>query len=132
MANLKYSELKQLSLEFLDAFNRNDLDAVMAFFGENAVYEELNGVVTKGHAAISETFSRQFSGAFGQMVVDEDDTFIDADAGKVMSSWDLDLDLDGKRQRLAGLDLLEFKGKLLMRKRTYVKSRSPLYESLDA
>lgn len=36
-------ELHALTLEFLDAFNRNDLDALMAFFTDDAVYDELNG-----------------------------------------------------------------------------------------
>ena len=45
-------ELYALTLDFLDAFNRNDLDAVMAFFTPDAVYDELNGVRSVGLTAI--------------------------------------------------------------------------------
>ena len=38
-------ELNDLTIAFLDAFNRNDLDAVMGFFTDDAVYEELHGPI---------------------------------------------------------------------------------------
>ena len=39
----RYRELHDLSVAFLDAFNRYDLDAVMSYFTDDAVYEELTG-----------------------------------------------------------------------------------------
>lgn len=120
-------ELRQLTLAFLDAFNRNDLDAVMAFFSDDAVYEELQGPISHGRAAIRDAFAPQFEGAFGVMRFDEDDTFIDAEAGKVMSSWDLHVERNGEPAVLRGLDLLEFRGPQIVRKQTYVKAKAPLY-----
>lgn len=122
-------ELHQLTLDFLDAFNRNDLDGVMAFFTEDAVYEELQGPISRGREAIRAAFAPQFEGAFGPMRFDEDDTFIDAEAGKVMSSWDLHVVRNGEPAVLRGLDLLEFRGRLLVRKQTFVKAKAPLYVS---
>lgn len=123
----RYNELRTLADAFLDAFNRNDLDAVMAFFTDDAVYKELQGRVSEGKDAIRKAFAPQFEGAFGRMEFVEDDTFIDANAGKIMSSWDLHLDLDGERKVLCGLDLLEFRGEKIVCKQTYVKSKAPLY-----
>jgi hypothetical protein len=37
------AELHNLALRFTDAFNRDDLDSVMSFFAEGAVYDEFNG-----------------------------------------------------------------------------------------
>jgi uncharacterized protein (TIGR02246 family) len=123
----RYQELEQLTLDFLDAFNRNDLDAVMAFFAEGAVYEELHGPVHAGRAAIRSAFEPQFAGKFGPMRFIEEDTFIDGASGKVMSSWDLETVKDGAPVVLRGLDLLHFVGDKLVRKQTYVKAKAPLY-----
>lgn len=120
--------LYQRTLEFLDAFNRNDLDAVMSFFTEDAVYDELNGVRSVGKTAIREAFEPQFAGKFGKMTFIEDDTFIDASAGKVMSSWDLEIAKDEETLVLRGLDLLHFQGEKVAIKQTYVKAKSALYE----
>ena len=35
--------LEALTIQFTEAFNRNDLDGVMAMMAEDAVYEEFTG-----------------------------------------------------------------------------------------
>lgn len=121
-------ELYDLTLAFLDAFNRNDLDAVMAYFTEDIVYDELNGERSRGLDAVREAFRPQFEGKFGRMEFVEDDTFIDADSGQVMSSWTLYIDKSDGRLALRGLDLLTFAGDKISYKHTYVKAKSALYE----
>ncbi len=37
------AELADLTERFVDAFNRMDLDAVVSFFSEDAVYEDSRG-----------------------------------------------------------------------------------------
>lgn len=128
MADRK-QDLHALTLNFLDAFNRNDLDAVMAFFSDDAVYDELNGERSVGKDAIRAAFAPQFEGKFGAMEFVEDDTFIDADAGKVMSSWDLRISKENATLVLRGLDLLQFEGDRVILKQTYVKAKSALYEA---
>ena len=46
------ARLEDLVLRFTEAFNDNDLEAVMSFLAEDAVYEEFTGAITRGHAAI--------------------------------------------------------------------------------
>ncbi|MGD9600993.1 MAG: nuclear transport factor 2 family protein [Gammaproteobacteria bacterium] len=123
----RYAELKRLTDAFTATFNRHDLDACMAFFHDDAVYEELHGPRREGKDAIRQAFEGLFSRKFGTMRFDEDDTFIDAAAGKVMASWHLLLTMDGKPVALAGLDLLHFDGARLRRKLTYCKARQPRY-----
>ena len=123
----RYRELYDLCVSFLDAFNRNDLDAVMSYFADEAIYEELTGRVNHGHETIRKAFAPQFEGKFGPIKFIEDDTFIDAAAGKVMSSWDMTITKDGVAQLMRGLDLLVFVGNKLVLKQTYVKTKSPLY-----
>ena len=128
----RYRELYDLCVNFLDAFNRNDLDAVMSYFADDAIYEELTGRTNRGYEAIRKAFAPQFEGKFGPIKFIEDDTFIDAAAGKVMSSWDMTITKDGVAQLMRGLDLLLFVGTKLVLKQTYVKTKSPLYMASDS
>jgi len=124
----RHHQLKQLTDAFTATFNAHDLDATMAFFADDAVYEEMHGRVNEGKAAIRKAFEPLFAKRFGTMRFDETDTFIDADAGKVMAAWDLHLTLDGKPVVLGGLDLLYFNGDdKLVRKLTFCKAKQPLY-----
>ena len=124
----RYAELKELGNEFLGVFNRADIDGIMSFFTDDAVYEEFHGKVNEGKATIRKSFEGLFSGRFGTIRFDEDDTFIDADDGKIMSSWRLHLDMDDEPKVLAGLDLLYFDGNKITRKLTYVKAKAGFYE----
>lgn len=58
-------QLHLLTLASLDAFNRRDLDGVMSYFTDDAVYEELTGRVNHGREAIRKAFAPQFEGKFG-------------------------------------------------------------------
>ena len=122
----RHKELYAITLKFLDAFNRNDLDDVMSYFTDDAVYEELHGNINAGKAAIRAAFEPQFDGKYGRMEFVEDDTFIDPGAGKIMSSWILHMEPEGSATKLEGLDLLYFKGDKIHRKRTFVKQAEPL------
>ena len=124
----RHAELKRLADAFTATFNAHDLDATLAFFTDDAVYEEMHGPIREGKAAIRKAFEGLFAQRFGTMRFDEEDTFVDAAAGKVMASWTLHLSsLDGKPQCLRGLDLLHFEGDRLVRKLTYCKAKVPLY-----
>lgn len=122
----RHKELYAITLKFLDAFNRNDLDDVMSFFTDDIVYDELHGKINQGRDAVREAFVPQFEGKFGKMEFIEEDTFIDADAGKVMSGWDLHMEKDGKPVVMKGLDLLHFEGGKIVHKQTFVKSKNAL------
>lgn len=122
-------ELNQITLSFLDAFNRGDVDAIMSFFAENSVYEELHGKKNVGKSAIRESFKKLFSGKFGQIRFDEEDTFIDPSENKVMSSWALNIEMGGTLKSMRGLDLLHFENGLVTFKGTYVKAVEALYEN---
>jgi ketosteroid isomerase-like protein len=120
--------LHDLTTRFMDAFNRNDLDTVMSFFTDDAVYDEFNGKRNEGKAAIRAAFTPQFTGTFGNMQFLDEDLFIDSDTGKVMASWRCTLSVKGQPTSWRGLDLLHFRGEKLMQKLTYTKAKVPLFE----
>jgi pimeloyl-ACP methyl ester carboxylesterase len=93
---MERQRLVELTNRFMDAFNRNDLDAVMSFFADNAVYDEFNGTRNEGKEAIRTAFEPQFTGAFGKMKFIDEDLFVDADTGKVMASWLCTLEVKGR------------------------------------
>lgn len=121
------AHLVDLTRRFLEAFNRNDLDAVMAFFSDDAVYDEFNGRRNVGKPAIRAAFEPQFTGRWGEMKFLDDDLFADAESGKVMASWRCTLSMKGEPTAWRGLDLLHFRGDKLVRKLTYAKAKSPLF-----
>lgn len=85
---------------FTDAFNRNDLDAVMTFFADTACYEPGDGKSHRGIAAIRRAFEPQFAGAFGAMRFDLEDRMVDQVGRKAAIRWVCRHDLSGARRPL--------------------------------
>jgi hypothetical protein len=145
-APLPRAELEALTLRFTDAFNRDDLDGVMGYFAEDAVYETYDGIRAQGHPAIREAFAPQFRGDFGRIRFLTEDMVVDEAAGKVVLRWRCQHDLSrleglpgpvGLKQLLYrtlygqafgwhGLDVLHFSGGLLREKRTFAQAKLPL------
>jgi uncharacterized protein (TIGR02246 family) len=121
-------ELVETTRSFLDAFNREDLDAVMEFFADDGIYDEFNGRRNVGRAAIRAAFVPQFTGAFGTMRFIDEDLFADAVTGKVMPSWRCTLSIKGQPTSWRGLDLMHFVDGKLVHKLTYAKTKSPLFQ----
>ena len=126
---MERAHLVDLTRHFVDAFNRNDLDSVMSFFADDAVYDEFNGKRNVGKAAIRAAFEPQFSGAYGKMQFLDEDLFADAETGKVMASWRCTLTVKGEPTSWRGLDLLHFVGDRLVQKLTYTKAKVPLFQN---
>lgn len=120
-------ELVKTTKRFLDAFNREDLDAVMEYFADDGIYDEFNGRRNVGKPAIRAAFVPQFTGAYGTMRFLDEDLFADAATGKVMASWRCTLSVHGQPTSWRGLDLLHFAGGKLVQKLTYAKAKVPLF-----
>ncbi len=84
---MQAAEIIDTVAKFTEAFNENDLDRVMAFFSDDAVYEPGDGRIHQGKAEIRAAFEPQFQGSFGVMQFDERDLVIDAENGKAASRW---------------------------------------------
>ena len=121
-------ELLALSDQFFDAFNRMNLDDVVSFFSEDAVYEDSAGGSHVGHKAIRIVFEPLVGGSRGRIRFDGEDVFAEVETGKVLASWRLSLDKDGDVSVIRGIDVLEFQGNKLAKKLAYMKVDKPHLE----
>lgn len=123
------NKLAELTADFIDAFNTNDLDKTVGFFAPEGIYEEFNGTMNVGPEAVRAAFAPQFEGAFGQMKFIDEDLIVDAETNKVMASWRCTLAVKGEPTSWRGLDAITFdeQGRVT-RKLTYAKARSPLFD----
>jgi len=117
-----HAELEDLVVRFTDAFNREDLDAVMAFFAEDALYDEFDGGRSRGRDAIRAAFEPQFRGAFGRMRFVTEDLFVDPASGKALIRWLCTLERDGRVRGWRGLDFLHVRDGRIVEKQTYAKA----------
>ena len=126
-SKLDRDALRRLTLDFTEAFNDNDLGAVMSCFAEGAVYDQFNDEPAQGIDAIRAAFEPQFKGAFGRMQFLDEDLFIDAEARKTLVSWTCTLETKDGSAGWRGLDILHFddRGKITQ-KLTYAKAKVPL------
>jgi uncharacterized protein (TIGR02246 family) len=122
---MTYDELKQLVLDFTEAFNRDDLDGVMRYFADDAVYDEFDGRRHQGTAAIRAAFEPQFRGDFGEIRFLADDLFVDTATGKALIAWRCQLTSGERKGYWRGLDILHVKDGRIVVKQTYAKAAKP-------
>jgi ketosteroid isomerase-like protein len=123
---MERKQLEDLVVRFTEAFNRDDLDGVMSFMAEDAIYDEFNGRQSRGKEAIREAFVPQFRGDFGRIRFQTEDLFVDPEADKALIRWLCILENDGRSSAWRGLDILRFENGLLAEKHTYAKAKVPL------
>lgn len=119
---MTHAEFADLVVRFTDAFNRDDLDAVMGFFAEDAVYDEFNGKQSRGRTAIRAAFAPQFAGAFGKIRFASEDLFVDPVSGKALIRWLCTIERDGRKRGWRGLDILHVVHGRITEKLTYAKA----------
>jgi ketosteroid isomerase-like protein len=112
----------------LDAFNRHDVDAVMAFFAEDVVKEmprgsEPWGARFEGKAAVRDGIASRFAG-IPDVRYSDDRHFLCGNRG--VSEWLLTgTTTAGERIAVRGCDLWEFHDDLIVRKDSYWKTVTP-------
>jgi len=111
------TQINDTITKFLDAFNTNDLDRVMTFFSEEAVYEPGDGKTHRGKAEIRAAFEPQFNGAFGAMRFDEHDRLIDAENRKAALRWVSRHDMSQAKSRGLVMTLMQMIARLFLGKR---------------
>jgi uncharacterized protein (TIGR02246 family) len=111
------AQIKDTITKFTDAFNVNDLDRVMTFFSDDAVYEPGDGRTHRGKAEIRVAFEPQFNGAYGALRFDMHDLVIDVDNRKAVSRWVCRHDMSQAKSRGLVMTLKEMIARLFLGKR---------------
>ena len=123
---MQREQLAALVIRFTEAFNRNDLDGVMSFMADDAIYDEFTGTVNRGAAAIRAAFVPQFRGDYGKMRFDTEDLFVDTTAGKALIRWRCTLETRRGPAAWRGLDIVHVVNGRITEKLTYAKAKVPL------
>lgn len=111
--------------DVLDAFNRHDINDILAFFADDAVFESPRGphpwgTRFEGKEAVRDGLAARFDG-IPDVRYREDRHFACRDRGA--SEWTLTgTTTDGVRIDVRGCDLWEFRDGLIIRKDSYWKS----------
>ena len=109
------------------AFDEHDLDAIMAHFADDAVFEgprgtEPWGTRWVGREAVREGFAARFAG-IPDVRYRHDQHFVDGDRGA--SEWTLSgTTTDGQRIEVRGCDLWTFRDGMVVKKDSFWKIRT--------
>jgi steroid delta-isomerase-like uncharacterized protein len=112
--------------QVLDAFNRHDLDAIMEYFSEDCSFDfprgpEAWGKRFSGKAAVRKALASRFEG-IPDVHYGDDLHWISADGSRGVSQWTLTgTTSSGKRLKVNGCDLWEFRNGRITRKDSYWK-----------
>jgi steroid delta-isomerase-like uncharacterized protein len=112
--------------QILEAFNRHDLDAIMAFFSDDCSFDFPRGPAYfgqrfKGKAEVREALARRFKG-IPDVHYGEDRHWISADENAGVSQWTLTGTTNsGAYIKVRGCDLWEFRDGKVTRKDSYWK-----------
>ena len=113
----------------LDAFNRHDVDAIMTFFADDAIFDsprgpDPHGTRSTGKAAIREILTLRLLGAIPDVDYADADHFVPCDRGA--AEWTLTATtVEGDHLELRGCDLWTFRDGLVTRKDTFWKIVEP-------
>ena len=114
----------ELLKEFLDAFNRHDLDAIMSFFADDCVFYMPRGAGPRGDRYAGKEnvragLARRFEG-IPDVHYGDDRHWACGDFG--VSEWTLTgTSVSGERLSVRGVDLLEFVDGKITRKDSFWK-----------
>ncbi len=120
--------LEKMVIDFTEAFNRENMDEVMSYFAEDAIYDEFNAIRHDGKDAIRAAFVPQFRGDYGKMRFHTEDMFLDVPAGKALIRWLLTFEEADRAAGWRGLDILHFADGKLTEKHTYAKAKTPVVD----
>ena len=120
---MEREKLAELVMQFTEAFNREDLDGVMSFMAEDAVYDEFNGTLNRGAAAIRAAFDAAVPRRLRQAPLHTEDLFVDAGSGKALIRWLCTLETKRGPAAWRGLDILHVANGRITEKLTYAKAK---------
>ena len=124
---MEHDAAMQMLKAIATAFDEHDLDAIMAHFADDAVFEgprgtEPWGTRLVGRDEVREAFAARFAG-IPDVRYQQDEHFVDGDRGA--SEWTLSgTTTDGQRIEVRGCDLWTFRDGKVVKKDSFWKIRT--------
>jgi ketosteroid isomerase-like protein len=123
---LSRDEIEKALIEWNLAWDRHDLEGVMALFHKEVVFENWTGARVKGREALREAWAPWFAD-HGNFRFVEEETFIDETTQKVLYRWSLEWPSfenghEGKPEKRRGVDVIHFKDGKIINKLTFSKT----------
>ena len=121
---MEHDDAKRMIEEIAAAFDRHDLDAIMSYFADDAVFEAPRGPDpwgrrAVGHDEVRAAFADRFAG-IPDVRYQGDEHFVDGDRGA--SAWTLSgTTVAGDRIEVRGCDLWTFRDGKVVKKDSYWK-----------
>ena len=123
---LSREDIRKILIEWYQAWNDHNLDAVMQLFHDDILFENWTGGRAEGKEALRKAWTPWFRD-HGNFEFLEEETFIDETAQKALYQWTLqwpsrEEGFEGGRERRRGVDVLHFRGGKIIMKITYIKT----------
>lgn len=122
---LPRDEILELLGRWYRAWDRHELEAVLALFSEDVLFENWTGGRVQGKEALRRAWATWFDGR--DFRFEEEESFVDVAAQKALYRWTLhwpcrEPGREGLPELRRGVDVLHFSGGLICRKLTYSKT----------
>jgi hypothetical protein len=122
-----YETLMALAHGFVDSFNTEDVDGMMAYFDDtDCVYEDPIGGIHRGRAAVRAALEPNFTGVWGKVRYDSEELIADPRKNTAVAWWTLVMTRGDKSKKLRGTDIMKFRNGKLVAKLSYVKAKQTL------
>jgi ketosteroid isomerase-like protein len=121
-----YEKLMAVARAFLDSFNTENVDGMMAYFDDDCVYEDPTGGIHRGRAAVRAALEPNFTGVWGKVRYDSEELIADPNKNTAVAWWTLVMTRGDKSKKLRGTDILKFRNGKLVSKLCYVKAKQTL------
>lgn len=123
---LSRAELRALLTGWQDAWNRHDLEGVMALFDDDVLFDNWTGQQVRGKALLRHVWSSWFA-CHGGFRFLEEGILIDEEQQKVVYCWrlewpSLEAGYTGRPECRSGVDILHFRHGLITQKLSYSKT----------
>ena len=124
---MEHADAVKMLVQIAAAFDRHDLEGILCYFADDAVFESPRGPDRWGQRfvgkqALRDAFAARFAG-IPDIRYQDDDHFADGDRGA--SEWTLSgTTTDGQRIEVRGCDLWTFRGDEVVKKDSFWKIRT--------
>lgn len=124
---MKHDDAVEMLANIAAAFDRHDLEGILRYFADDAIFESPRGPDRwgqrfVGEEALRDAFAARFSG-IPDIRYQDDEHFVDGDRGA--SEWTLSgTTTDGQRIEVRGCDLWTFRGDQVVKKDSFWKIRT--------